>query len=138
MEMNRHTTRDIKMKITKSQFKQLIKEEIQFDHALLDAINSLGDRIEDLDVSIDYLAASMTGGSAAALGYGQAALGRFARGPRSVPVAKAEVSELKQIIQEELEGCLGESDYVSNIYKWCPTGSKCAPQKQKTKWWKGR
>jgi len=30
------------------------------------------------------------------------------------------------------------SDYLSNIYKWCPSGSKCAPEKKKTKWWKGR
>jgi len=40
--------------------------------------------------------------------------------------------KLKQIIKEEL------SDYLSNIYKWCPSGSKCAPEKKKTKWWKGR
>ena len=57
------------MKITKSQLKKLLKEEIEeADPALLDAIKSLGSRIEDLDVSIDYLAASITGGSAAALG----------------------------------------------------------------------
>ena len=41
-------------------------------------------------------------------------------------------SQLKQIIMEEL------SDYLSNIYKWCPEGSKCPPEKKKTKWWKGR
>jgi len=45
---------------------------------------------------------------------------------------------LKQIIREELENTLSESDYLSNIYKWCPAGTKCAPGKQKTKWWKGR
>ena len=126
------------MKITKSKLKKLLKEELTADHALLDAILSLGKHIEDLDVSIDYLAASMTGGSAAALGYGQKALGRFARGSTPAPTSKVEISELKEIIREELEGCLEESDYLSNIYKWCPSGSKCAPQKQKTKWWKGR
>ena len=49
-------------------------------------------------------------------------------------------SKLKQIIKEELESLLveDESDYLSNIYKWCPAGSKCSNQKQKTKWWKGR
>jgi len=137
------------MKITKRQLKQIIKEEIDLvDPALIDAIKKLGNRIEDLDVSIDYLAASITGGSAAALGYGQAATGRFtsvgrtprwktARSPNEVP-PNTDLSELKQIVQEELEGCLGESDYVSNIYKWCPSENKCAPQKQKTKWWKGR
>jgi len=45
---------------------------------------------------------------------------------------------LQQMIIEELENVLGESDYLSNIYKWCPAGTKCAPGKQKTKWWKGR
>ena len=131
------------MKTTQLELKKLLKEELTTDHALLDAILSLGKRIEDLDVSIDYLAASMTGGSAAALGYGQKALGRFtsvgrSRTPMYKPPSPAELSELKQIIQEELEGCLEESDYLSNIYKWCPSGTKCAPQKQKTKWWKGR
>jgi len=29
-------------------------------------------------------------------------------------------------------------DYLSNIYKWCPAGTKCPPERQKTKWWKGR
>ena len=31
-----------------------------------------------------------------------------------------------------------ESDYLSNIYKWCPSGTKCAPERKKTKWWKGK
>jgi len=132
------------MKITKSQLKKLLKEEIEeADPALLDAIKKLGAHIEDLDISIDYLAASITGGSAAALGYGQAATGRFTSVGRSAPPpyqppSDTKLSELKQIIQEELEGCLEESDYLSNIYKWCPSGTKCTPQKQKTKWWKGR
>jgi len=45
---------------------------------------------------------------------------------------KVTKSQLKQIIKEEL------SDYLSNIYKWCPAGTKCSPEKQKTKWWKGK
>jgi len=45
---------------------------------------------------------------------------------------------LKQMIIEELENTLNTVDYLSNIYKWCPSGTKCAPGKQKTKWWKGR
>tara|TARA_R110000751_G_scaffold306854_1_gene426397 strand:- start:116 stop:280 length:165 start_codon:yes stop_codon:yes gene_type:complete len=49
-------------------------------------------------------------------------------------------SQLKQIIKEEIEEMLleDESGYISNIYAWCPAGTKCAPPKQKTKWWKGR
>ena len=50
-----------------------------------------------------------------------------------IPVEeKLSSQELIGIIEEEL------SDYLSNIYKWCPSGSKCAPEKKKTKWWKGR
>jgi hypothetical protein len=41
-------------------------------------------------------------------------------------------AQLTEIIKEELSG------YLSNIYKWCPAGTKCAPEKKKTKWWKGR
>jgi hypothetical protein len=49
-------------------------------------------------------------------------------------------SQLKQIIKEEIEEMLleDESDYLSNIYKWCPAGTKCSPERQKTKWWKGK
>ena len=40
-------------------------------------------------------------------------------------------SKLEQIIIEEL------SSYLSNIYKLCPAGTKCAPESRKTKWWRG-
>ena len=39
---------------------------------------------------------------------------------------------MMKIVKEEL------NDYLSNIYKWCPAGTKCSPEKKKTKWWKGR
>ena len=67
------------MKTTKQQLRQLIKEEIKSDPALLAAIGLLTDKIDNLDVSIDYLAGAVTGESPAALGYSQNALGRFAR-----------------------------------------------------------
>ena len=43
---------------------------------------------------------------------------------------KLSKQKLRQIVEEEL------SNYLSNIYKWCPEGSKCAPEKKKKKWWK--
>jgi phospholipase/lecithinase/hemolysin len=68
------------MKVTKAQIKNLLIEELeQADSALLAAINNLIEKIEDLDVSIDYLAAASTGDSAAAIGYAQGALGRFGK-----------------------------------------------------------
>ena len=51
---------------------------------------------------------------------------------------KLTTSQLRQILKEELEKVIseGESGYLSNIYKWCPAGTKCPPGKEKTSWWK--
>ena len=43
------------MKFTKTRLKQIIKEEIQSDPELLDAIGKLSNSIDNLDVSIDFL-----------------------------------------------------------------------------------
>ena len=31
-----------------------------------------------------------------------------------------------------------DSGVLSNIFKFCPAGTKCPPESKKTKWWKGR
>ena len=31
-----------------------------------------------------------------------------------------------------------DSGILSNIFKFCPAGTKCPPESKKTKWWKGR
>ena len=68
------------MKISKEQIKQIITEDLNNpDSALLAAIGSLTQKIDNLDVSIDYLAGAVTGESPVALGYAQSALGRFAK-----------------------------------------------------------
>mgnify|MGYP003679510090 FL=1 len=54
-----------------------MKEEVESDPALLKAIKNLGEKIEGLDVSIDYLAASVTGDDPVTLGYAQDYLGRI-------------------------------------------------------------
>ena len=97
-----------KMKATKIQLKQLIKEEIQNSDVLLHAIEKLTRVIKGLDVSMDYLAASITGEDPIALGFGQSALGRAARRPSK--------SELKEIIKQELQATLDEK-YVSRDCK---------------------
>jgi|TARA_R110000824_G_scaffold15528_7_gene65250 hypothetical protein len=95
------------MKTTKQQLRQLIKEEIKSDPALLAAIGLLTDKIDNLDVSIDYLAGAVTGESPAALGYSQNALGRFARpikakSPFSDPDRMNEIEqEVRQYLSEE-------------------------------------
>jgi len=47
-------------------------------------------------------------------------------------------SDFHQLVKEELANTLKSSDYLSNIYKWCRASTKCPPEKQKTKWWKGK
>jgi len=48
-----------------------------------------------------------------------------------------ERTRLKEMIKEELIKILKEeSGYLGNGYKWCPSGTKCPPQVNKTKWWK--
>jgi len=46
-------------------------------------------------------------------------------------------TKLREIIKEEIAK-IDISGYLSNIYKWCPAGTKCEPESKKTKWWKGR
>ena len=99
------------MKATKIQLKQLIKEEIQNDDALLHAIEKLTRVVKGLDVSMDYLAASITGEDPIALGFGQSALGRAARRPSK--------SELKEIIKQELQATLDEK-YVFSLLSTLP------------------
>jgi len=73
------------MKITKSQLKQIIKEEVESDEALLNALHKLTKKIDDLDVSVDYLAGAVTGEDALSIGSAQRGLGRAAR-----PMAKVQ------------------------------------------------
>ena len=100
------------MKINKHKLKQILKEEVSNPNsALAAAIGALAQKIDNLDVSIDYLAGAVTGESPASLGYAQNALGRFAR-----PVQKQapfnrpdQMNEIEQIIKEEISAFLGEA-----------------------------
>ena len=78
------------MKITKTKLNQVIKEEImimlnehegegdsEWSNKLVDVLNTLSNRLEDLDISIDYLAAAMTGENPDTLGQRQSMLGRL-------------------------------------------------------------
>jgi hypothetical protein len=82
---------------------RIILEEINSDDALMGAINRLAGKIESLDVSIDYLAASVTGEDPVALGFGQAAMGRASRVKKRAP------AELAEIIEQEIEEALDTS-----------------------------
>tara|TARA_R100000278_G_scaffold116402_1_gene95752 strand:- start:201 stop:1034 length:834 start_codon:yes stop_codon:yes gene_type:complete len=108
------------MKITKSQLKQIIVEEIGTDPAMMKAINKLTDSIEGLDVSIDYLTSAVTGEDPFTVGSMQKALGRFATphnkkgsldeghgGEGSMAVRQ--LNNLSQMVQE-LQAMVDESD----------------------------
>jgi len=84
------------MKVTKQQLKKIIKESI-FDSAGKDsnitgALEKLLKGIENLDVSVDYLSAVMTGTSPLSTGIGQKIMGRY----RTPPVRRPAPAELKE------------------------------------------
>ena len=71
------------MKITKSELKKLIIEELSSDPQMLNAINKLTNSIEDLDISIDYLSSAVTGDDPFTTNLLQKGLGRLARPSKS-------------------------------------------------------
>ena len=94
------------MKIAKSRLKQIIKEELQSDPALTKAIDKLADKIDSLDVSIDFLSAAIVGGDPIAISTGQRARGRAYK-PTANISAKLNESEYAgascQDIEQKLE-----------------------------------
>ena len=109
------------MKITKEQIKQILLEDLNNPNsALLAAIGGLTQKIDRLDVSIDYLAGAVTGQDPASIGYSQRALGRFARSlkpsqSRYSAVDSPGMNEIVDAIVEELnEEHGGEGEMVVN------------------------
>ena len=96
------------MRLTKKQLKQIIAEQIEGDAALLDAIMSLAGKIDDLDVSIDYLAGAVTDQDPFSVGYSQATSGRLAK-PKA---AKMNETELKDMVVEELNNIIDENMFT--------------------------
>ncbi len=86
------------MKIKRSILKQIIKEEIGADPELINAIELLTKKIDNLDVSIDYLAAAATGEDALALSFGQS---RFGRAARSKKKTNYDFKQDSQAVDEE-------------------------------------
>ena len=94
------------MKLTKPHLKQIIKEELELDSALLDAVKKLTKKIDDLDISIDFLSAAVIGGDTVSIGAGQAALGREYR-----PRIRSTEPKLEEIAKEETIAVLSEYKY---------------------------
>ena len=62
------------MKLTESEIAKFIEEEMKSDPALKNAIDKLSNKIDNLDVSIDYLASALTGEDVLDIGLSQKAL----------------------------------------------------------------
>ena len=86
------------MKISKSQLKKIILEEIQSDPEMLKAIDKLTDSIDNLDISIDFLSAAFTGESGVSIGAAQRQLGRAYR-PKARPAPMDEALGMDQEAQ---------------------------------------
>ena len=79
------------MKITKSELKQIIKEEIESSKEILNLLNDISQKlnkgedilkaIESVDTSIDYLIAATTGENPLTIGAMQKSFGRFRAPP---------------------------------------------------------
>ena len=106
------------MKLTKDSLKKIILEEMSADKALLDSLGELSTSIENLEVSIDFLAAIFTGESGVSIGAAQRQLGRAYR-PKVQRMPQRELDELrarvKQMIREELEVVLTNEE-VGEIF----------------------
>ena len=81
---------------------KIIKEELQSDPALTKAIVSLADKIDSLDVSIDFLSAAIVGGDPIAISTGQRARGRAYK-PMSNVSAKLNESEYESASCQDIE-----------------------------------
>ena len=102
-----------KAKITKTQLATIIKEELG-DYPSFSNMESLLSKllssIEGLDLSIDYLAGSISGEDAYSAGANQRAFGRYASSSPALKESKMKItkSKLSKIIKEELASIKAE------------------------------
>lgn len=105
------------MKIKKSELKQIILEEIQQDKEMLEAIGKLTDSIDNLDVSIDFLAAAFTGESGVSIGAAQRQLGRAYK-PKARPMPQP-VRESEQFRdQQKMDAAQDVAGQEMSFEKW--------------------
>jgi uncharacterized cupin superfamily protein len=121
------------MLVDKLILKQILNEEIDSgDSRLLKAITKLTNKIEDLDISIDFLSAAVTGTEPATIGFGQKSLGRFSRVPQSHRASR--MNEIEQIIDEEIDAVLKEKiKKVKGGYKATSKSGKELSKKPKSR-----
>jgi hypothetical protein len=105
------------MKVTKSLLKQIILEEIQQDKEMLEAIEKLTGSIENLDVSMDFLASIFTGESGVSIGAAQRQLGRAYK-PKTRPIPEP-VRESEQFRdQQKMDAAQDVAGQEMSFEKW--------------------
>jgi hypothetical protein len=105
------------MKLTKQNLTAIIKEELDDDSnsKLVLVLTKLLSKLDNLDISIDYLSSAVTGADPLSIGLGQQTYGR-AVGPMMPP------QPLKEIIKEELHDVLGSLN--ESGWDWLPFQSQ--------------
>tara|TARA_R100000988_G_scaffold12467_1_gene6867 strand:+ start:213 stop:710 length:498 start_codon:yes stop_codon:yes gene_type:complete len=101
------------MKITKQKLINLIKEEVSDMSAIEDLLKDLLSQLEKLDVSIDYLASSLTGEDPLAIGISQQTVGRFAA--PSSRNQRRNIDENKSITKKNLKNLVKQVISEQNI-----------------------
>ena len=106
------------MRIKKTDLKKIILEEIQSDPEMLKAIGKLTDSIDNLDVSIDFLAAAFTGESGVAIGSAQRALGRAYRPKVRADAVPVKESPEQMRDQQKMDAAQDVAGQELSFEKW--------------------
>jgi hypothetical protein len=101
------------MKITKRELKKLIKEEVSDMSAIEDLLKDLLSQLEKLDLSIDYLASSLTGQDPLAIGVAQKSMGRLAEPPARS--RRRDIGENNKITKKNLKNLVKQVVSERNI-----------------------
>ena len=101
------------MNITKRELKNLIKEEVSDMSAIEDLLKDLLSQLEKLDLSIDYLASSLTGEDPLTIGVAQKSMGRLAE-PPSRP-RRRDIGENNKITKKNLKNLVKQVVSEQNI-----------------------
>ena len=101
------------MKITKQKLINLIKEEVSDMSGIENLLKDLLSQLEKLDISIDYLASSLTGEDPLAIGISQQTVGRFAA--PSSRNRRRNIDESKSITKKNLKNLVKQVVSEQNI-----------------------
>jgi len=119
------------MKFKRSELKRIIIEEIEKDPALVKAIAALADTIDGLDMSVDFLAAAVTGENPLSISRAQSTLGRAYRPTKKSEPAPEALKEEEMSEGAELKIPVERYDaFKRKIEQWGMLFNKFTGQSQ--------